>query len=204
MIDARGRGYAAGVAQEGGTYETPPAGDSAVGLEEYVVEDAEGRVVGKVLELLDTRGDMKLVVERGTPPISRDRRAVPLRGVEDVDHSALRVRLKPNVDLDRAQELDPALAREGDAEARRVRDLPEDLTPPQSADAPRAGDRPLYLVTLGTAAAGFFLILTFGILISLVGTPWPFLILAAGLVLLGLSGRSAVRMWRAPYDRSRR
>jgi hypothetical protein len=110
------------------TYELPAAGGETGGLEEYVVYAADGEPVGKVTVVLEADDDLYVVVDRGAPPLTHDRRAVPWEAVEAVDHSALAVTLaQPATELDGALELDPAKAVEPavgeqrpDAEAVRV------------------------------------------------------------------------------------
>src|SRR4051812_33203782 len=46
------------------TYEVAPAGGSAEGLDEYIVETESGEPVGKVTTLLEHEGDLYLAVER--------------------------------------------------------------------------------------------------------------------------------------------
>ena len=58
--------------------------------------------------MLQAKDDLYVVVDRGEPPVTHDRRAVPWEAVESVDHSALAMRLaQPASELDRAPELDP-------------------------------------------------------------------------------------------------
>ncbi len=106
------------------TYEVPPAGSDAVGLEDYEVETATGEVVGKVKVLLSRGADLLVVVEGGLPPAVRDVWAVRWDDVRDVDHDSLRVHLRQGAH-DRALELEPSEAVEGrEAEATRVTDVP--------------------------------------------------------------------------------
>jgi hypothetical protein len=64
------------------TYEVPAAGADSVALEEYVVEEASGVPVGKVMTVLERRGDLYVAVEsrkaksaqKGVPPRMNGRR----------------------------------------------------------------------------------------------------------------------------------
>ena len=85
------------------TYELPAAGGETGGLEEYVVYAVDGEPVGKVTVVLEAEDDVYVVVDRGAPPLTHDRRAVPWESVEAVDHSALAVTLaQPAAELDEA------------------------------------------------------------------------------------------------------
>lgn len=113
------------------TYEVPGAGTGSVALEEYVVEEASGEPVGKVVTVLERRGDLYVVVERGTPPLTHDLRAVPWDDIERVDHSALTVRLGLAKEaIEETLELDPKKGvKAEDAEAHRVTELPGNFAP---------------------------------------------------------------------------
>ena len=54
------------------TYELPPAGDGASGLEDYAVEDARGDHVGKVGTVLRRGDELFLALEHDTPPVGSD------------------------------------------------------------------------------------------------------------------------------------
>src|SRR5215218_7611433 len=119
------------------TYEVPAAGADSVTLEEYVVEDASGEPVGKVMTVLERRGELYVAVERGTPPLAHDLRAVPWRDIERVDHSSLTVRLNLDEEaIEETLELNPKKAVEAEsAEAHRLTELPRALRPTTTPDA---------------------------------------------------------------------
>ena len=177
------------------TYELPAAGGETGGLEEYVVYAADGDAVGKVTVVLRVDEDFYLVVDRGEPPLTHDRRAVPWADVESVDHSALAVTLaQPASNLDRAPELDPGKAVEpkvdeqrARADAVRVTRLPENVMPVTvPADAPRAADRPfLYGGALALGLFAVFLVLV-GVALVTAG--------AGGWSLIAFVGASAARI----------
>ena len=195
------------------TYEQPPGGRGAEGLEDYVAYTAEGEPAGKVTSLLDRGGDVLVVVDRGSPPFTHDRRAVPWAQVADVDHAALAVRLRLSAkELDRVASLDPELAVEpatgeesAEATALRTADLPAEARPGAfSPDGPRAGDRPyLYAAALG---AGLFAVLGLLGVIALVtvggGDLVPFFLIP--IVLGALALLLAYRLWRRPHEDPRR
>jgi hypothetical protein len=183
------------------TYEVPPAGSGAVGLEDYEVETDAGEVVGKVKVLLSRGADLLVVVEGGLPPAVRDVRAVRWDDVREVDHDSLRVHLRQGA-LERALELEPSEAVEGrEAEATRVTDVPGTTT---AQSAPRGpADSPTYLVALALGLLGVFSALA----LIAVGSreavdmgPWWALVVVPAL-LLALSGIFAYRFFRRPTER---
>jgi hypothetical protein len=196
------------------TYELPAAGGETGGLEEYVVYAADGEAVGKVTVVLEADDDLYLVVDRGAPPLTHDRRAVPWETVEAVDHSALAVTLaRPAAELDEALELDPAKAVEpaageqrSDAEAVRVTRLPESVMP-VTVPAGEAGptDRPfLFGGALGLGLLAVFLVLVGVALVTAGAGGWSLIAFVAASVLGSASLATAYRLWRRPYERPRR
>jgi hypothetical protein len=192
------------------TYELPAAGGETGGLEEYVVYAADGEPVGKVTVVLEADDDLYVVVDRGAPPLTHDRRAVPLERVEAVDHAALAVTLaQPAAALDEALELDPDKAVEPsageqrpDAEAVRVTRLPEPLMPVTvPADAAGPADRPfLYGGALGLGLLAVFLVLVGVALITAGAGGWSLLAFVAASLLGSASLATAYRLWRRPYE----
>jgi len=192
------------------TYELPAAGGETGGLEEYVVYAADGEAVGKVTVVLEADDDLYVVVDRGAPPLTHDRRAVPWETVEAVDHSALAVTLtQPAADLDEALELDPAKAVEPaageqrpDAEAVRVTRLPESVMP-VTVPAGEAGpaDRPfLYGGALGLGLLAVFLVLAGVALVTAGAGGWSLIAFVGASVLGSASLATAYRLWRRPYE----
>jgi hypothetical protein len=195
------------------TYEQPPGGRGAEGLEDYVAYTTEGEPAGKVTSLLRRGSDVYVVVDRGSPPFTHDRRAVPWSEVENVDHAALAVRLRLSADeLGRVARLDPDLAVEpatgsesAEATTLRTTDLPAEARPHASSpDGPRAADRPyLYAAALG---AGLFAVLGLLGAVALVTVGGAVLIpfflvpIALGALAILLS----YRLWRRPQDRAPR
>ncbi len=195
------------------TYELPAAGGETGGLEEYVVYAADGEAVGKVTVVLEADDDLYVVVDRGAPPLTHDRRAVPWETVEAVDHSALAVKLaQPAAELDQALELDPAKAVEPaageqrpDAEAVRVTRLPESVMP-VTVPAGEAGpaDRPfLYGGALGLGLLAVFLVLVGVALITAGAGGWSLIAFVGASVLGSASLATAYRLWRRPYESPR-
>jgi hypothetical protein len=183
------------------TYEVPPAGSDAVGLEDYEVETADGQRIGKVKVVLRRGEDVLLVVEGGVPPALRDVRAVQWTDVVDVDHDALTVRVKQGA-LDRAVRLDPEQAIEGDAaDATRVTAVPgESGTPPRPASRGPV-DRPSYLVALFLGLMGVFGALVLITLGTAADLGWLWALVALPALLFLLSGVFAYRFFRRPSER---
>jgi hypothetical protein len=191
------------------TYEQPPGGEGAVGLEDYIVYTAEENAAGKVTSLLRRQDELYLVVDQGAPPLTHDRRAVPWAHVRDVDHAALAVNLSLSAsELDRMPELDPGLAVEPHpseehpgAAARRVTDLPPEADPaPASPDARGPEDRSvLYAASLGL---GLFAVLGLLGVVALVsvsgGDLVPFFLVPIALGALSLF--LGYKLWRRPYE----
>ena len=195
------------------TYELPAAGGETGGLEEYVVYAADGEAVGKVTVVLEADDDLYVVVDRGAPPMTHDRRAVPWETVEAVDHSALAVKLaQPAAELDDALELDPAKAVEPaageqrpEAEAVRVTRLPKSVMP-VTVPAGEAGpaDRPfLYGGALGLGLLAVFLVLVGVALITAGAGGWSLIAFVGASVLGSASLATAYRLWQRPYESPR-
>jgi hypothetical protein len=184
------------------TFQMPPAGDGASGLEDYVVEDSRGEHVGKVATLLRHGDGLFAVVEHGTPPLRNELVAVPWYKVRDVDHDTLAVTLGLSRDeLERLPRLDEDRKVEvGDADAVRVTDVPGEVRPaPVAARGPV--DRSSYAVAMALGLLGVFATLVLVIFAS--GTDFDreavlFVIPAA---LLTASGVLAYRTFRNPYER---
>ncbi len=195
------------------TYELPAAGGETGGLEEYVVYAVDGDAVGKVTVVLEAGDDLYVVVDRGAPPLTHDRRAVPWETVAAVDHSALAVKLaRPAAELDEALELDPAKAVEPaageqrpEAEAVRVTRLPEPVMP-LTVPAGEAGpaDRPfLYGGALGLGLLAVFLVLVGVALVTAGAGGWSLIAFVAASVLGSASLATAYRLWQRPYEEPR-
>jgi hypothetical protein len=196
-------GYEPDVARADWTYEVPPAGADAAGLEEYVLEDASGESIGKVQTVLRHGDDLYVAVERGQPPARHDVRVVPWSDVADVDHSALRVRLAVSkAEVDQALELDPDKGVEGGAaEALRVADPPkrEAHSPRPVSSGPM--DTSAYLASLWLAGLGVFAV--FGIVVFATRYPfsWEYALFAVPLALLAVAGFAGYGTFRRPYAR---
>jgi hypothetical protein len=184
------------------TYQVPPAGSDATGLEDYVVETQEGAPAGKVIALLDRDGERYVVFDTGNPPVTRRRSAVPWRDVESVDHDTLTVRLAlTEGDLAATVELDPANEIEdGQAEAVRVTQLPREFTP---SSAPEQGptDRPTYVGAITLFAVGLIALLGLALIASSSDFTWEFALFVVPALLLAAAGLLAYRTFRDPYER---
>jgi hypothetical protein len=184
------------------TYQVPPAGADATGLEDYVVETREGEDAGKVIAILDRDGERYLVFDTGNPPVTRGRRAVPWPDVESVDHDTLTVRLAlTERDLAATVELDPANEVEGgEAEAVRLTQLPHEFTPSSS---PEQGptDRPTYIGAIALFALGLIALLGLALVASSSDFTWEFALFVVPALFLGAAGVVAYRTFREPYER---
>jgi hypothetical protein len=184
------------------TYQVPPAGADATGLEDYVVESREGEAAGKVIALLDRDGERYVVFDTGNPPLTRRRTAVPWREVEAVDHDTLTVRLAlTEGDLAASVELDPANEIEdGEAEAMRVTQLPREFTP---SSAPEQGptDQPTYMGAIALFALGLIVLLGLALVASSNEFTWEFALFLVPALFLAAAGLLAYRTFRDPYER---
>jgi hypothetical protein len=185
------------MAQAGWTYEVPFAGEGAVGLEDYAVEASDGKLAGKVLAVLMHEDTVLLAVERGTPPVKRERRAVPWQAVSAVDHAGLVVRLAlASAELSDALELEPEKAVEGGpAEAVRVTDVPGGPIGVTSPDAPGPVDRPSYATALILLLLGAFSALIVVALLTATGDLWPLTLVVLPVALFSAAGVFAYRFF---------
>jgi hypothetical protein len=185
------------VARAQWTFEIPPAGSDAVGLEEYSVETLEGESLGNVKTVVRHDDGTYVVVESG-PPLARTLYAVPWHELDDVDHGAVTVRLaRPPTELSSALELDPGKAAEGErAEAVRVTTLPDRLTSASSPDAPGPVDRPSYVLALVLGLLGVFATLSLVAFATATDFTWQFALFVVPAALLALAGVFAYRSYR--------
>jgi hypothetical protein len=91
------------------TYQVPPGGAESAGLEGFLVYAADAdEPIGKVGIVLEREGRRFLLVELDGLPTRPDRRFVSWQAVDEIDASALTVRLSiPASDLEQAPQLDP-------------------------------------------------------------------------------------------------
>jgi hypothetical protein len=185
------------------TYQLPPAGDGATGLEDYMVEDADGRHAGKVAAVLRHDDGLFLAVEHGMPPVANELVVVPWDAVQDVDHESLSVRLAVDPDeLERAPRLDESRkAEDGDAEATRVTEIPGSQVGSAPTTAPGPVDRLSYAVPLSLGLLGVFSALVLAIFASGTDFGWEFWLFLIPAGLIALAGVSAYRLFRSPYQR---
>jgi hypothetical protein len=187
------------------TYDAPPAGAGATGVEDYVVEARDGARVGTVVTAIQQDGGRWLVVEAGTPPLRRKRRILPWADVQDVDHDALVVRLGlTERELEDAPQVDKSSELEEGAQGERRAALAADSTgrvPTGESAGPR--DRSLWVVALASALLGVLALLGVVIAFSLkdVGDTWAWALLVIPAGLLGIAALTAYRLWRDPYER---
>jgi hypothetical protein len=186
------------------SYEVRKLATDPVWVEDYVVRAGDGEPVGTVAAVLERNGERLLVVERGLVPVAQDRRVVPFRDVETVDHDALAVWLRHDEEafLEHALELDPGRAvEEGAAEATRLREAPPELIPPPRADAGGPVDKPttgLAILFGGLAAFG---ILVVAVVVTATGSAAAALLFAIPAVLAAVALVLAYRAYRSPYAR---
>jgi hypothetical protein len=185
------------------TYQMPPGGDGASGLEDYVVEDTEGGYAGKVGAVLRHDDRLFLAVEHGAPPVENELLVVPWEAVRDVDHESLSVRLalEPE-ELERAPRLDESRrAEQSDADAIRVTQIPGSPERPAPTTAPGPVDRAAYAVPVSLALLGVFAALVLAIFASGTDFAWEFWLFLIPAALLAFAGISAYRLFRSPYER---
>lgn len=184
------------------TYEVAPAGGSAEGLDEYVVETESGDRLGKVTTLLRYDEELFLAVERGHPPLHHDVVAIPWPDVAGVEQERLTVRVA-DASLERAVALDPKRGVEdGGAEAQRVTELPSGVlhrVRPGGETGP--ADEPTYAAALIVGGIGLYTLLAAIIAIGHSDVPWRFALVAVPAVLLAVAGALLYRAWRQPYGR---
>lgn len=183
------------------TYEVPPGGADATGLEDYVVETTSGERIGTVVDSVEEGGQRWVVVETGLPPFKRDRRAIPWSEIEEIDHDSLAVRVVESA-VESLERL-PDAGREEEAEARRVTDSPEgrSFLPPGDLAGPTDRTGPIF-GALASFALGLLTLLAIVGLLSRHERDWPYLAaLVVPVALLLLSAILAYRLWRDPYSR---
>jgi hypothetical protein len=185
------------------TFEVPPGGADAAGLEDYGVELLGGERLGTIVDSV-AEGDRRwLVVETGLPPLKRDRRAIPWSEIQDVDHDALLVTVAAST----AQTFPrlPEAGREDEAPARRVTESPDAPRYVPTGDVAGPTDRNTLLFgALASFALGLLTLLALIGLLSRRGDHelvWG--ALALPVVLLLAAGILGYRLWRDPYSRER-
>lgn len=182
-------------------FEAPPGGADAAGLEDYVVETSSGQRVGTVVDSVEEGGQRWVVVETGLPPFKRDRRAIPWREIEEIDHDSLAVRVAAPAVESLARLRDAG--REERAPAQRVTESPDapSYVPPGDLAGPTDRTDAVF-GALAAFALGLLTLLAVLGLLSRPGRDWPYLaalVLPAALLLL--SGILGYRLWRDPYTR---
>lgn len=185
------------------TYQVPPAGTDASGLEDYQVETGDGGPAGKVVAVLERGGERYVAFEMGAPPLARERRAVRWEDVESVDHDTLTVRLRLAArELASALELDPGKAVEdGEAEAVRVMQLPREMTPTAEPGVRGPTDRRSYATGLALFAAALVALLALFVAAAATDFTWAFALFAVPAALILASAIVAYRTFRQPYER---
>ena len=185
------------------TFEVPPGGADAAGLEDYGVELRGGERLGTIVDSV-AKGDGRwLVVETGLPPLKRDRRAIPWSEIQDVDHDALLVTVAAST-AETFRQL-PDAGREDEAPARRVTESPDAPRYVPTGDVAGPTDRNTLLFgTLASFALGLLTLLAIVALLSRRGDhELVWVALAVPVVLLLAAGILGYRWWRDPYARER-
>jgi hypothetical protein len=181
------------------TYEVPPAGADAAGLEGYMVETRDGEAVGKVVTLLERGDERFLLFDSGAPPMAKQRRAVRWGDVAEIDHETLAIPLRTGFD----KALEVELAKEvegGDAEAVRITQLPRELA---VSAVPERGptDRPTYTGRIVLFALGLVGLLVLALAASTAELTWEFALFAIPVLLIAAAAAVLYRAWREPYER---
>ena len=184
------------------TFEVPPGGADAAGLEDYGVELRGGERLGTIVDCV-AEGDRRwLVVETGLPPLKRDRRAIPWSEIQEVDHDALLVTVAAST-AETFPRL-PEAGREDEAPARRVTESPDTPRYVPTGDVAGPADRNTLLFgALASFALGLLTLLAIIGLLSRRGDHelvWA--ALALPVVLLLAAGILGYRLWRDPYSRA--
>jgi hypothetical protein len=179
------------------TYEVPAAGGGAVGIEDYAVEGSDGEFVGKVLTLLQHEDEVFLAIERGLPPVRRDRRVISWAAVDAIDHAGPLVRLRmPAAQVEHALELDPKKGVEGGrGQAVRLTSLPAELAPSSSPASPGPVDRPTYAIALTLGLLGALSTLLVIVVLTVTDVWWPIALVAVPLALFVAAGILAHRFF---------
>jgi hypothetical protein len=185
------------------TFEVPPGGADAAGLEDYGVELRGGERLGTIVDSV-AEGDRRwLVVETGLPPLKRDRRAIPWSEIQEVDHDALLVTVAAST-AETFPRL-PEAGREDEAPARRVTESPDAPRYVPTGDVAGPTDRNTLL--FGALASFALSLLTLLAIISLLSRQGDHELVWGGLalpvVLLLAAGILGYRLWRDPYSRGR-
>jgi hypothetical protein len=185
------------------TFEVPPGGADAAGLEDYGVELRGGERIGTIVGSVEEGGGRWLVVETGLPPFKRDRRAIPWSEIDHVDHDALVV----IVDASNAETFPrlPDAGREDDASAERVTDSPNAPRYVPTGDVAGPTDRNMLLFgALASFALGLLTLLAVIALLSRRGDHgFVWASLAVPVVLLLAAAILGYRLWRDPYEPGR-
>ena len=181
------------------TYEVPPAGADAAGLEDYLVAERGGETAGKVVAVVE-RGEARFVLfDSGAPPVAKERRAARWEDVAEIDHDTLTITLR--IPLEETLELDPdGEVEDGKAEAVRITDLPRELTTPA---APERGptDRPAYAGGIILFALGLIALFALVLAASATDFTWEFALFAIPAAIIAIAALVAYRSWREPYER---
>jgi hypothetical protein len=185
------------------TFEVPPGGADAAGLEDYVVELRGGERIGTVVGSVEEGDRRWLVAETGLPPLKRDRRAIPWREIDNVDHDALVVTVAA-ANAESFPRLSDA-GREADGSAERVTDSPDAPSYVPTGDVAGPTDRnTLLFAALASFALGLLTLLAVIALLSRRGDHdliWG--AVAIPVILVVAAGILGYRLWRDPYARER-
>jgi hypothetical protein len=185
------------------TFEVPPGGADAAGLEDYVVELRGGERIGTVVGSVEEGDRRWLVAETGLPPLKRDRRAIPWREIDNVDHDALVVTVAA-ANAESFPRLSDA-GREADGSAERVTDSPDAPSYVPTGDVAGPTDRnTLLFAALASFALGLLTLLAVIALLSRRGDHdliWG--TVAIPVILVVAAGILGYRLWRDPYARER-
>jgi hypothetical protein len=186
------------------SYEVRKAATDPVWVEDYVVRTSDGGSVGTVASVLERRGERLLVVERGLVAVAQDRRVVPWRDVDHVDHDGLAVwlRLDERSFLDGALELDPDQAvEEGAADAKRLRRAPEGEIPLAQTESAGPLDRAALGWAIFCVALASFSALVLAAVATATDGSFPLLLAFVPAAFAVLAVVLGYRAYRNPYTR---
>jgi hypothetical protein len=168
-----------------------------------LVEIRGGDRIGTVVATVEEDGHRWIVIEQGTPPFRRDRRAVPWDDVESVDYDALIVHLRSQPSL-----ADVPLGSEGEhADAERVTELAGTPKSGRTGDVAGPTDRGgTWFIAFASFALGMLTLLAvvMGLSLRSVDSRPAWLLLAVPVLLLLTAAVVGYRLWRSPYENRER
>jgi len=182
------------------SYERPPGGAEGAGLEGYTVFDERGEALGRITTVTERDGEVELVLTDGAPQFGGKPAVVSWSAVRSVDHERLAIEIAEAGEVEELESEQLLETDGGEAQARRVPDVPSGTPPAVSPDERRVRPRPLVAVGWGLLFLSSVLFLPPVALAFAAGSLWYLLLLAVPAALLVASAGIIVRTLRAPYE----